>query len=70
MTRLFGVALALLALAGCGVEGEPLRPKLNTTLKAGSSGHSSVGVGVGVDVGNVSIGTNGNNVSVGMGLDL
>lgn len=57
--RLLAV-IAALALAGCGVEGDPVRPTVSTTVSAGSGGvHTSVGTGVRVG---------GVNVGVGVGL--
>ncbi|WP_435311363.1 hypothetical protein [Primorskyibacter sedentarius] len=39
--------LALITLAGCGADGDPIRPTLNTTISAGSGGvHTSTSVGV------------------------
>ncbi len=54
------VVIAALALTGCGVEGDPVRPTVSTTVSAGSGGvHTSVGTGVRVG---------GVNVGVGVGL--
>ena len=54
------VMTAILALAGCGVEGDPVRPSLTTTVSAGSGGVSA-GVRTGVRVGAANLG-------VGVGL--
>lgn len=62
------VAMALLALAGCGVEGDPVRPKVGTVVTAGSGGNVSAGVGV--RVGNVSAGVSNHGASVGVGVGL
>jgi uncharacterized lipoprotein len=60
MTRHVLAALALLIVAGCGVDGEPVRPSLGTTIGIGSRGvHTSTSVGA--VLGNV-------NVGVGVGL--
>lgn len=53
------ILLALAALAGCGVDGAPIRPSLNTGVTVGANGvqtHSRVNVGI------------GSRVSVGIGL--
>lgn len=61
--------LALLALAaGCGVEGDPVRPKVGTVVTAGSGGNVSAGVGV--RVGNATVAATNNGVSVGVGVGL
>jgi hypothetical protein len=60
--------MAVLALAGCGVEGDPERPKVGTVVTAGSGGNVSAGVGV--RVGNVTAGASNNGVSVGVGVGL
>ncbi len=65
MKRLLAV-IAALALAGCGVEGDPVRPQVGTVVSAGSGGNVSAGVGV--RVGNVRAGATNNGVSVGVGL--
>jgi hypothetical protein len=62
------VLVSVLALAGCGVEGDPVRPKVGTVVTAGSGGHVSAGVGV--KVGNVTAGASNNGVSVGVGVGL
>ena len=62
------VAIAVLALAGCGVEGDPVRPQVDTVVTAGSGGNVSAGVGV--RVGNVTAGASKNGVSVGVGVGL
>ncbi len=62
------VAIAVLALAGCGVEGDPVRPQVDTVVTAGSGGNVSAGVGV--RVGNVTAGASNNGVSVGVGVGL
>jgi hypothetical protein len=61
-------AVTLLALSGCGVEGDPVRPRVDTVVTAGSGGHVSAGVGV--KVGNVTAGASNNGVSVGVGVSL
>ena len=39
--------LSILALAGCGADGPPLKPSVNTTVSVGSGGvHTSTGVSV------------------------
>lgn len=44
--RAVGV-LALILLAGCGVDGEPIRPSLTTSISAGSGGvQTSTAVGM------------------------
>ncbi len=40
MTRILAV-LSLAALAACGVDGEPIRPSMNTTVGVGSGGVSA-----------------------------
>ncbi|MBE0453469.1 argininosuccinate lyase [Roseovarius autotrophicus] len=60
--------MAVLVLAGCGVEGDPVRPKVGTVVTAGSGGNVSAGVGV--KMGNVSASTTGKDVSVGVGVAL
>jgi hypothetical protein len=40
MRRILAV-LSLAALAGCGVDGEPVRPSLNTTIGVGNNGVSA-----------------------------
>jgi hypothetical protein len=60
MMRAILVGLGLMVLLGCGVDGEPVRPSVNTTVSAGSGGiHTSVGTGVRVG---------GVNLGVGLGL--
>ena len=48
------VGLAVLILAGCGVDGEPITPSTNATVSVGSSG-THVGVGTTLSKGNTSI---------------
>lgn len=45
---------ALVLLAGCGVDGEPIRPSYNGSVSAGSDGVSA-GVGTTIMRGNVSV---------------
>ncbi|MEQ8902950.1 MAG: argininosuccinate lyase [Roseovarius sp.] len=60
MTRAVLTGLALIALAACGADGDPVRPSVNTTVSAGTGGvHTSVSTGVRVG---------GVNVGVGVGL--
>ena len=40
MIRILAV-LGLAALAGCGVDGEPIRPSMNTTVGVGNNGVSA-----------------------------
>jgi len=47
--------LLMAALAGCGVDGEPIRPAMNTTVSAGTGG-VHVGTGVSATKGNLSVG--------------
>ena len=54
MKRIF-VLIALLPLAACGVDGEPVQPSMNTTVGVGSNGVSG-STNVTVKSGNVSIG--------------
>ena len=55
MMRAILAGLGLVALLGCGVDGEPVRPAINTTVSAGSGGvHTNVGAGV--RVGGVNVG--------------
>lgn len=50
-----GIFLAALAvLAGCGVDGEPIRPAYSGRVSAGSDGVSA-GVGTSIIRGNVSV---------------
>ena len=45
MKRIVGF-LALVVLAGCGADGEPVQPQAAVNIGVGSSGvHTSVGVG-------------------------
>lgn len=60
MMRAILAGLAIASLAGCGVDGEPVRPSVNTTVSAGSGGVNT-SVRTGVRVGGV-------NVGVGVGL--
>lgn len=61
MIRRMAVALlSLVVLAGCGVDGEPVRPTAGLNVGVGTNG-VSVGVGGGMRVGGV-------NVGVGVGL--
>ena len=55
MRRAIWAATALAMLAGCGVEGDPVRPSVSTTISAGS-GSVQAGVGTGVSVGGVHVG--------------
>lgn len=58
--RWMAIIALVAALAGCGVDGAPVRPTVSTTVSAGSGGvHTSVGTGVRVG---------GVNVGVGVGL--
>ena len=50
-------ALALLTLAACGVDGEPVRPSMATTVGVGSGGDVYGGTSVGATLGNVTVGT-------------
>ena len=59
--KILRVILIGAALAGCGADGEPIRPAMSTTLTA-----SSNGVGVGTKAG-VNI---GGGVSIGVGLGI
>ncbi len=52
--------IVMAALAGCGVDGEPVRPAVNTSVSAGTGG-VHVGTGVSATSGNMSVG-------VGLGL--
>lgn len=45
---------SLMVLAGCGVDGEPIRPSYNGSVSAGSDGVSA-GVGTTIIRGNVSV---------------
>ncbi|MFP7672443.1 hypothetical protein ACG74X_03685 [Marivita sp. S0852] len=47
--------LALLVLAACGAEGDPIRPSVNTTVSVGSEGIRT-STGVIVQTGSVSVG--------------
>ena len=47
--------LGVLALAGCGADGEPVRPSYNATLSGGSDG-VRLGGGVGLRKGPLSVG--------------
>ena len=60
MKRIATIAL-IAALAGCGVDGEPVRPSVSTTVHASNNG-VGVGTSVGADL--------GGGVSVGVGLGL
>lgn len=53
--KYLGVMLLLATLAGCGVDGEPVRPAVNTTVSAGTGG-VHVGTGVSATKGNVTVG--------------
>ncbi|SHL22307.1 hypothetical protein SAMN05444414_10825 [Roseovarius marisflavi] len=53
--------LALLIVAGCGVDGEPVRPSLGTNIGVSSNGGVRATTSVGAVLGNV-------NVGVGLGL--
>ncbi|MET4102273.1 hypothetical protein ABIE58_001703 [Roseovarius sp. MBR-78] len=56
----FLAVMTALALVGCGVEGDPVRPTLSTTVSAGSGGvYTSVGTGARIG---------GVNLGVGVGL--
>jgi hypothetical protein len=55
-----GFLIVMAALSGCGVDGEPVRPAVNTTVSAGTHG-VHVGTGVSATKGNVTLG-------VGLGL--
>lgn len=58
--RVLSVVVACAGLAACGVDGEPVRPHVNTHVGVGKGGvHTSTNVGA--SVGNVSVG-------VGLGL--
>ncbi|MDT8327577.1 MAG: argininosuccinate lyase [Roseovarius sp.] len=61
MTKRYLAALALLIVAGCGVDGEPVRPSLGTTIGVSSGGGVRATTNVGAVLGNV-------NVGVGVGL--
>lgn len=52
MTRTLAI-LALLALAACGAEGDPIRPSASVGV---GSGGTEVGGSVGLSTGNVSLG--------------
>ncbi|MBU3260061.1 argininosuccinate lyase [Roseovarius sp. PS-C2] len=54
MTRIFA-ALMLAALAGCGADGEPIRPTAQANVGVGSHGVSG-SVGTTLRRGNVSVG--------------
>ncbi|SNR37624.1 hypothetical protein [Puniceibacterium sediminis] len=49
------IILSVLALSGCGADGEPVRPSYTATLSGGSSG-VHLGGAVGLSKGPVSIG--------------
>ena len=53
--RNLGYLIVVVALSGCGVDGEPVRPAMNTTVSAGTHG-VHVGTGVSATKGNVSLG--------------
>ena len=55
-----GFLIVLVTLSGCGVDGEPVRPAVNTSVSAGTGG-VHVGTGVSATSGNVTLG-------VGLGL--
>ena len=58
--RKLGFWIVMAALTGCGVDGEPVRPAVNTSVSAGTGG-VHVGTGVSATSGNVTLG-------VGLGL--
>lgn len=47
--------LTLLAVAGCGVDGEPIQPTMNLGLGLSTDGSAHVGGGVGLSQGPVSL---------------
>ena len=53
MTRVLGV-LALAALAGCGADGEPIRPTAKATVGVGERGVNGT-VGTGIVSGNIRV---------------
>ncbi len=59
MKRLFAI-LVLTALAGCGADGDPIQPSMNTNVGIGSNGVSA-STGVNLKKGPISVG-------VGLGL--
>lgn len=50
-----GFMILLATLAGCGVDGEPIRPSMTTYIGVGGSG-THVGTQVSVSKGNMTIG--------------
>jgi hypothetical protein len=53
--RKLGFLFLMAALAGCGADGEPVRPAVNTSVSAGTGG-VHVGTGVSVTKGIMSVG--------------
>ena len=50
-----GFLFLITALTGCGVDGEPVRPAVNTSISAGTNG-VHVGTGVSATKGNLTVG--------------
>lgn len=55
MTRLLGACALIAGLAGCGADGEPIRPEARTNITIGTDGIRT-STGVSVRKGPVSIG--------------
>ena len=55
MTRFLIGALLLIGLVGCGADGEPIQPSMNTSLRVGTDGVSA-STGVSLSKGPLSIG--------------
>ncbi|MBU2983577.1 hypothetical protein KO498_17350 [Lentibacter algarum] len=55
MTRLMGLSIVLLVLAGCGADGEPVRPTAGANVSLGTDGVSTSAT-VGVVKGPIRIG--------------